>query len=165
MALTVGFQIVNGTAGSIYQSANATKQLFISGCWCAFFMISSFAITIWGWRTINAVAIGFVVAQILNSAQTYYLLFKTLHYPIQKILAAMVYPITVTIIMGVILSLIYPFCDNIPMIVSLIIKCIVAGIIWYVCFNHIGPYKGIVSSYMSKFMQKVKSQQTLVGKE
>ena len=74
LALSVGFQILNGTSGSIYQSANATKQLFISGCWCAFFMLTSFAITIMGWGTIDAVAIGYTIAQLFNSAQTYYLL-------------------------------------------------------------------------------------------
>lgn len=148
MALTVGVQIINGTAGSIYQSANATKQLFISGCWCAFFMISSFTVTIWGWGTINAVAIGFAVAQMLNSAQTYYLLFRTLNYPIRKVLATMVYPLTVSFITGVALFFLHPYCGKHSMILSLVIKCVVAGVIWYVCFNYAGPYKGTVNSFM-----------------
>lgn len=156
MALTVGLQIVNGTAGSIYQSANATRQLFVSGCWCAFFMISSFIITIWGWGTINAVAIGFVVAQILNSAQTYYLLFRTLRYPIRKVLATMVYPLIVSIVIGIVLFLICPYCENLSMILSLLIKCIVAGLVWYVCLNYVGPHKGIINAYLTGYKRKRK---------
>ena len=47
--------------------------------------LSSFVIAIWGWKSINAVAVGFTIAQLLNSAQTYYLLFKTLKFPLRKV--------------------------------------------------------------------------------
>lgn len=154
LALTVGFQIVNGTAGSIYQSANATRQLFISGCWCAFFMITSFVITIWVWNSINAVAIGFAIAQLLNSTQTYYLLFKTLHYPIRKVLTTMIYPLVVSIVIGVVLFLICPYCDNLSMILSFIIKSVVVGVIWFVSFNYVGPYQGVLDVYLTKFRHK-----------
>lgn len=154
MALTVGFQILNGTAGSIYQSANATKQLFISGCWCAFFMVTSFTIAIWGWKSINAVAIGFTIAQLLNSAQTYYLLFKTLRYPIKKILATLIYPLCVSAVIGLVLTISFKFCDGRPIIVSLIVKCILFMVLWYVGINYAGPYKGKAKNYVQKCIHK-----------
>ena len=150
LALTVGFQIVNGTAGSIFQSANATKQLFISGCWCAFFMITCFAIAIWGWRTINAVAIGFVVAQLLNSLQTYFFLFKTLQYPIHKVLGKMIYPFVISIVIGVLLYFINLYFDCLPMILSLIIKSVITGIVWFMFVEYAGPYKGFIKSFFPK---------------
>ncbi len=154
MALTVGFQILNGTAGSIYQSANATKQLFVSGCWCAFFMITSFTIAIWGWKSINAVAISFTIAQLLNSAQTYYLLFKTLRYPIKKILATLIYPLCVSAVIGLVLTISFKFCDGRPIIVSLIVKCILFMVLWYVGINYAGPYKGKAKNYVQKCIHK-----------
>lgn len=146
MSLTVGLQILNGTAGSIYQSANATKQLFISGCWCAFFMINSFIIAIWGWKSINAVAIGFAIAQLLNSAQTYYLLFKTLHYPFKKVLAIMIYPLFISIIIGVNLFMLSIWCDSMNVIFSFLVKCVITILIWCAFFNYAGPYKGKISN-------------------
>lgn len=150
LALTVGLQVLNGTSGSIYQSANATKQLFISGCWCGFFMVTSFAVTIIGWGTIKAVAIGYLVAQLFNSAQTYYLLFKTLHYPIKSILRVMIYPIMLSLIIGTCLFVSYQLLENINMLLSLSLKVVIALLIWYVGVNFNGPYKGMVNVQIEK---------------
>lgn len=154
LALSVGLQILNGTSGSIYQSANATKQLFISGCWCAFFMVTSFAITIIVWGTINAVAMGYVIAQLFNSAQTYYLLFRTLSFPLCRVLHNMIYPLVVTMIIGLVLILVYPFCNGLSLLLSLIIKCVIASFIWYVMVNYAGPFKGVVNNYLIKRIHK-----------
>jgi PST family polysaccharide transporter len=156
MALTVGLQILNGTAGSIYQSANATKQLFVSGCWCAFFMITSFTIAIWGWKSINAVAIGFAIAQLLNSAQTYLLLFRTIKYPLRNILTTMIYPLIVTLLIGVSVFCVHTICDDIHFIISLFFKTLVALMVWYFSVNGTGPYKGIVSRFYMKIIIKIK---------
>lgn len=99
LALTVSMQVLTSTAGSIYQSANATKELFISGCWCAFFMVTSFCITIFCWGNIEAVAYGFLVAQIANTIQCFYLLFRTLNYPIINILKVLVKPFLIGLIL------------------------------------------------------------------
>lgn len=158
LALSVGLQMLNGTTGSIYQSANATKQLFISGCWCGFFMVSSFAITIAGWGTIVAVSIGYVIAQLFNSAQAYYLLFKILKYPLGKILKDMFCPLVVTFIMGVALFLIFPICESLPLIISLLFKILVAFIVWYVFVNHVGTHKGVISDYAKSALKGIKSR-------
>jgi len=155
LALTVGLQILNGTTGSIYQSANATKQLFISGCWCAFFMVTSFCISIWGWGTIDAVAVGFLIAQILNSMQTYYLLFRTLHYPLRSILKTMIYPIIVTALIAVVLFFTHSFCTNSPLMISLIVKCLVSMTAWYLCVNFAGPNKGIINKTIHNVQMKL----------
>lgn len=155
MALTVGLQILNGTAGSIYQSANATKQLFISGCWCAIFMITSFAIAIWGWKTINAVAIGFAIAQLLNSCQTYYLLFRTLKYSLKLVFVAMIRPLLIAVYIGILLLFADKWCGSYNMIISFMFKCILAFLTWYVCVNYMGPYKGYLNKMFMKILHKV----------
>ncbi len=60
LAFSVATQILTSTAGSIYQAVNATKQLFVSGCWGAFFMITGFIVSILFFGTLNAVCIGFL---------------------------------------------------------------------------------------------------------
>ena len=152
LALSVGLQILNGTAGSIYQSANATKQLFISGCWGTFFMVASFSVTIFGWGNINAVAIGYTIAQILNSAQTYYLLFRTLKFPLHNALVGMFYPLLVSIAIGMALFLIHPYTDHLSLIFSLVLKCILSLAIWYILVNYVGPNKGIVNEFVKNHM-------------
>ena len=155
LALTVGLQILNGTAGSIYQSANATKQLFISGCCCAFFMVTSFCVSIWGWGTLFAVSIGFLIAQILNSVQVFCLLFRTLHYPLRIILKVMVHPLMVTCVIGLSLLLVYYFCVSMPLILSLIIKCIATLLLWYICVNYTGPNRGLVNIIAHKVIKRI----------
>lgn len=155
LALSVGLQILNGTSGSIYQSANATKQLFISGCWCAFFMVSSFLITIIGWGTIDAVAVGYVVAQLFNSFQTYYLLFKILNYPLSNVVKGMLHPLAVSLIIGIVLLEVHPYCAFLSLVLSLIIKCGISFFIWYVLVNYSGPYKGMISDIINKRVVKL----------
>ena len=150
LALTVGLQILNGTTGSIYQSANATKQLFISGCWCALFMTTSFIVAIFGWGTINAVAIGFFIAQLLNSIQVYYLLFKTLHYPLSHILPVMIKPLIISVVLGIILFCICLLCDNMIMLLSLFIKCFVSFVVWSLLMYYFSPYDKMMVNFLKK---------------
>lgn len=155
LALTVGLQILNGTTGAMYQSANATKYLFFVGTITAVLMISAFVIAIAGWATINAVAIGFAIAQLLNSIQVYYMLFKILKYPIKNIVSSMVYPLIITGIIGTALFVIYPLYNNMSIIESLVVKSIMSLIIWVACVSLAGPYKGRVNIYLIKFKHKI----------
>ena len=144
LSLSLGLQLLNGTSGAVYQSANATKRLFYSGCWCAFFMICGFGISIFFWKTIEAVAVGYLIAQLLNSMQTYYLLFKTLKYPIMNILQSMGYPFVISILIGVVVWLSSPFYDGLNLLFSLSVKVITSLTIWALMINWYGPFKGIL---------------------
>lgn len=155
LALTVGLQILNGTTGSIYQSANATKQLFISGCWCAFFMVTSFLVAIFGWGTIDAVAIGFLVAQILNSIQVYYLLFKKLQYPLSKILVEMVKPAILSLIIAAILYVVSSLYDGTPMLLSITVKGAVYLAVWCTFMEAFSPYRGFIIKFLKKVYGKI----------
>lgn len=129
LSLTVAFQILTSTSGSIYQSANATKQLFISGCWCAFFMILSFFVTIWCWGTIKAVAYGFLIAQLFNSAQCFYYLFRTLKYPLINLLRILIQPILIAIIISIIMLLFNFYTSFNNLFLMLILKSIITVLI------------------------------------
>lgn len=136
LSLSVSMQILTSTSGSIYQSANATKQLFISGCWCAFFMITSFIITIVYWGNIEAVSYGFLIAQIANTIQCFYLLFKTLHYPIINILKIFIKPFFVSLLLCALLYMLSSLIIINNMLLSLFIKSI-SSILFTVLIIHI----------------------------
>lgn len=154
LSLTVGLQILNGTSGSIYQAAKATKQLFISGCWCAFFMLSCFTTAIIVWSTIEAVAISFVIAQIFNTSQTYYLLFKTLNYPLINAIKVSIYPIFITCIIGVVLYIISLIMINQNIIVSLFVKCSITFLLWGILVEYFGTRKGLIKEISNVIIKK-----------
>lgn len=143
LSLTVSLQILTSTSGSIYQSANATKQLFISGCWCTFFMVSGFLLTIFIWGNIEAVSYGFLFAQLANTTQCFYLLFKTLGYPLRSIIWSMRKPFCVGIIVFVVLFAINFILSDNNMFFTLFVKLIIAGIISLLLTQLLGDYNVI----------------------
>ena len=150
LALTVSMQILTSTAGSIYQSANATKQLFVSGCWCAFFMIVSFCITIFSWGTIEAVAYGFLIAQMANTVQCFYLLFRTLRYPIIAILKMLLRPFVIGLLLFFFLYVLGHFLPIENMFVSLFVKSIFSLVISLSLTQLLGGYD-ILNYVRTKF--------------
>lgn len=76
LALSVGFQIVLSSSGSIFQAANNTKLLFISGLLSAFFMVVSICYGVFILKSLQAVAYGLLAAFIINFLQCYILLIK-----------------------------------------------------------------------------------------
>ncbi|WP_300697957.1 lipopolysaccharide biosynthesis protein [uncultured Bacteroides sp.] len=86
LTLTVGLQILTSTTGAIFQSINKTKQMFYAGACGALFMIVSFIITLNVWGTTESVAYGYLVAQLLNTVQCFYLIAHSLCYRLGDIL-------------------------------------------------------------------------------
>ncbi|MCI1647895.1 MAG: lipopolysaccharide biosynthesis protein [Bacteroides sp.] len=129
LSLTVSMQILTSTTGAIYQSADATKQLFISGCWCALFMIISFIISITFFGNITAVAYGYLIAQIANTIQCFYLLFRTLRYPIIKILKLLIKPCLIGLFLFAAFYFLSPFFFINDMFLSLFVKLLFAFMI------------------------------------
>lgn len=124
LSLSVSVQILTSTAGSIYQSANATKLLFVSGLCCAFLLITGFLIPIIVYRTIEAVAWGFLISQIANTLQTFYLLFHKLEYPLMKVYLMLLKPFLLGVSLFIILTLYTYFIKIDNLYISLLMKLI-----------------------------------------
>ena len=92
LALTVALQMLTSTSGSIFQAVNATKQYFMSGCFCALFMITSFFFAITFYGTISSVAWAFFFAQIANTIQCFWILFKILNINMKNLAEAIYKP-------------------------------------------------------------------------
>lgn len=122
LTLSVSMQILISTTGSIYQSANATRQMFISGVWGAIFIISGFTIPIFIFGTIESVAYGFLCAQLANFIQSFGLLFKILKYPASKILLKWLHPFIFSIFLFICFYILSTILKNNSLITTLIIK-------------------------------------------
>lgn len=141
LAFSVATQILTSTAGSIYQAVSATKQLFISGCWGAFFIIAGFAISIGFFSTLEAVCIGFLLSQLANAVQTFWLLYKTLDAKVSILFKIILRPVITGCICFVFLQLTaFLIPDNTNLIISFMIKCMVGGLTWLAAISLLSPY-------------------------
>lgn len=149
LTFTVGLQIIISTTGSIYQSINATKELFISGCWGALFMISSFLLTIFTFGTIEAVAYGYLLAQLANFVQCFGLLFHMLNHPLVNVMKVFIRPVLITLIMFLCGYFIFYNLNIESVWISLIVKLIVMLLIYVFSFFLISEYSvGTIQSIL-----------------
>lgn len=103
LSFTLGFQIIISTTGGVFQALGETKKLFHTGCWGAFFIISSFIIAIWYWKTIIAVCIAYLIAQIANVIQCFCSLFIALRLNPLIFFKSLIKPIGISFIIFIIM--------------------------------------------------------------
>lgn len=139
LSVTIAFQMLISSTGSIYQAADRTRELFITGCWGAFFMITAFVLTIFVWGTINAVCIGYVFAQIANSIQTFSFLYNTLDSPLKAMLRHLKIPVIIAVILAAVLFGISFLTGDTSLFLSLCIKVCVWAIILILLLHFISP--------------------------
>nr|WP_321378893.1 lipopolysaccharide biosynthesis protein [uncultured Bacteroides sp.] len=76
LSLSVGIQIILSTSGSIFQAANATKTMFISGLISTILNTSGILIGIFLFKDLKAVAWGICISFTINFIQCYFLMYK-----------------------------------------------------------------------------------------
>lgn len=141
LSLTLGLQILISTTGSIFQAVNGTRLLFIGGCICAFLMISSFCISIFGWGTVTAVAWGFLIAQTLNSWQSFYLIFvRLLHGSLCPFVRKMAMPFVAAVLIFIILYVYNLYSITDQLFLNLILKSLIALVCWSIIIQLFSPY-------------------------
>jgi PST family polysaccharide transporter len=128
LSLSVFIQIVDSTSGSILQSSNSIKYLFISGLLCAIINISAILISVLFFKSIKIVAISIDIALFFNLIISFYYIYKkTFNTNIFIVLKLFLYPILIGIIIGFVLYWIK--FDTLPLLVSLTLKIIVTFLI------------------------------------
>lgn len=129
LSLSVGIQIILSTSGSIFQSANSTKILFISGVLSTILNITGICIGIFVYNSLEAIAWGIVITFTLNFIQCYILLYKvTLKQKLFPMIKNLMSPITCTIICAILLYFTNRYTLNLPLLVSILIKSAVFGV-------------------------------------
>lgn len=75
LALSVGFQIIMSTSGSIFQAAGSTNVMFFNGVIAAILNVSAMLIGIFIFESMEAVACGILISLIINFFITYFLMY------------------------------------------------------------------------------------------
>ena len=140
LSLSVGFQILIATTGGVFQSMGETKRMFQSGLWGAIFIISSFIITIYCWKTIVAVSIGYLLAQVANVIQCFYSLFLALQLKPLIFFRKIIRPIAISIVLFVFMLLQFNYIQIHSIWMSLITKLFTGLAISSLLTNWLSPY-------------------------
>lgn len=154
LSLSVGFQVILSTSGSIFQAANSTKTLFFSGLLSTIINVLAIAIGVFWFKSIEAVAMGLLISFIFNFFQAYllmyYKVFKLSIYPFFKIL---IQPIILGVVIFFILFIANGVCEELNMVISLIVKFLIALFISFVFVQYFNIYD--VVSLIKKYFKKI----------
>ena len=113
LALTVGIQIALSSTGSIFQATNRTDLLFYSGFLGAILMVGGIIYGVFIGKTLVSVGYGLLIAFILNFLQGFYLLtVKSLEHSFIKLLKVFLFPLILSINVGITLWLLSLFYIN-----------------------------------------------------
>ncbi len=123
LALSVGFQMILSTSGSIFQSAGSTKLLFLCGILSTVTIVSAVLTGLFAYRTLVALGIlllgAFIVNFFLCYAILYRFLFKTGFAAFLKQLGS---PLLLSFLLALILYALTPAAARINAILSLLLK-------------------------------------------
>lgn len=138
LTLTVGLQILTSTTGAIFQSINKTKQMFFAGLCGALFMITSFIITLNVWGTTKSVAYGYLIAQLLNTFQCFYLIAHSLCYRLRDLVAFLWKPIVGSLALAILYLLFVTLISIENVFIGLVVKGFFGVVVTLVIVQIIG---------------------------
>jgi O-antigen/teichoic acid export membrane protein len=131
LALSAGIQIVLSSSGSIFQVANDTKRLFISGFLSAIVMVSSILVGVFVFKDLEKLAWMLVGAFTFNFFQCYFILIKkVLQQSLSDFFKLFYWPVFVAVcfyIAGVVFT---PYLIHYSLWMSLFLKIFIAVVIW-----------------------------------
>ncbi len=123
LSLSVGIQIILSTSGPIFQAANDTRMLFVSGLLSSILNVASILIGIFVFKTTIAVAWGLCISFTINFIQCYVLMYRfTFKLNMLPFWRQLVSPLILSSILFMILFLINKYTINWTMWSSLIFK-------------------------------------------
>lgn len=131
LSLSVGLQIILSTSGAIFQAANATKILFISGVISTIFNVSGILIGIFIFNSLTAVAWCITITYSINFIQCYILMYRyTLKTSLTSFIKQLLSPAILSIILCLGLIVTSYTIDIQNIFASLLIKTLVFTIIY-----------------------------------
>ncbi len=157
LVLSVGFQIILSTSGSIFQSAGVTKLLFLSGVLSTIVIVIAVMIGLLFFGTIEAVSFSLLCAFIINFFQAYIIMYcKLFRIGLKIFIKNLLSPLLLTAILAGILFFITLSTTQLDNFSSLFIKGSMACIISVVYIQFTGEYNFILKAkdIMTKFLNK-----------
>lgn len=134
LALTVGIQIVLSSSGSIFQAANRTDLLFISGFLSAITMVGGISYGVFIGKSLEAVGYGLIAAFTFNFFQGFYMLIRlVLKSSFLHFLRAFIFPFAISAGMIVTLFL-TSYLGPTNIFYSILMKTLVGGVTFGLIF-------------------------------
>lgn len=142
LSLTIGIQMVMSTSGAIFQAANAPRMLFLCGLYSALVNIAAICTGIFAFGTMQAVAWCLCFSFLANFLQTYYMLFRlTLRTGWRQFWSTLRSPLAVTLLAALPLGALQLWLPaHTPLLVSFVLKCLAALIVWLAYIHLRGEY-------------------------
>lgn len=141
LSLSVGIQIILSTSGSIFQAANDTKNLFITGLISAVLNVVGMCIGIFYFKTLEAVAWGICISFTLSFLQSYWVMYRmTFKQGMFLFWKQFLSPVVLSIILAGIFFLVSPLMEDFQLLINLIIKGMIALVVWTGYIQMSGEY-------------------------
>ncbi|MFA6705537.1 MAG: polysaccharide biosynthesis C-terminal domain-containing protein, partial [Bacteroidales bacterium] len=155
LSLSIGFQILLSTSGSIFQAANSTKTLFFSGLISTIINVFAILIGVFVFKTIEAVAFGLLFSFILNFFQAYYFMYnRVFRLKMIDFFRQLILPLIISIFLFGILAGVNVLTLNLYLIISLGIKTLISFSFVLLFIQYAKVYDLIF--YLRKFLDKKK---------
>lgn len=122
LSLTAAFQVLHATSGGIFQAIDDTKGLFIASIITAAMMIAGFIISACCFRTIEAVAVSFLVTCTAGSILVFHILFRRFGHNVALLFTTLKQPLLLGALEFILLWLLSSVLPQMNIILSLTIK-------------------------------------------
>lgn len=152
LSLSVGIQIILSTSGSIFQAANATRLLFISGLISTILNVAGILIGIFIFKTLIAVAWCITITYSINFVQCYILMYR---YTLRAGFIGFIKQFISPAILSIIIFLILAYVSQIVTVQNIFISGLIKASIFTLIY---GLYIQLTKEYdiYSKLKNKIK---------
>ena len=158
LALSVGVQVVLSSSGSIFQAANDTKRLFLSGALSSALNVIAILIGLLYFKTIEAVAACICSSFAINFLQAYYLLYRhTLRRPLHFFFKQLRSPLMLSALLVIVLWLLSNLCGDLSLLISLMVKGFISLLLACLYIQLSGVYN-LVKRLQTMFQRKPKEE-------
>ncbi len=141
LSLSVGIQIVLSTSGPIFQAADATRMMFVSGVLSAVVTVGAILGGIFVAGTIEAVAWCILASLAVNFVQCFYLLFRrTLRVPWGGFWRSFLSPLAAAVCVSLPLAAVHGLFPALPLLASLALKYTGAGAVYLAYIQFSGEF-------------------------
>ena len=122
LTFSIPLQLILSTTGAIYQSCNATKNLFFVGLRNSFLTIVGFFIALFFWGTIESVAWGWTLTSFACFISSYWELYdRIFHVSLMSLVKQLVFPL-ISLISTVLVTLFIDYIDGLNYFILLVVK-------------------------------------------
>lgn len=153
LSLSVGIQVILASSGSIFQAANDTRSMFMSGLFSAILNVAGIIIGIFVFQSFQAVAWCICLTFTINFIQCYWIMYRvTMKRNMLLLYRQLISPVIVSLILTGALYGISLWVDEWHIFISLAVKSIISLIIFtcYIQFSNTYNVLGKAKSILSK---------------